>query len=106
VFAIGSWGDLRRHSAAAATWTTKLCQAQPKSAPVCAVEKCTSEGGRDVEAAFAEAVALAFERDHGGVVDEPVDQGSGGLPRRPRERITHQLATTSASELRVTGQIR
>jgi hypothetical protein len=34
-------------------------------------------GGRDVDPAFAEAVALAFEGDHGGVVDEPVDQGSG-----------------------------
>src|SRR5438034_8188457 len=26
---------------------------------------------------FAEAVALALERDHGGVVDEPVDQRGG-----------------------------
>src|SRR5438552_14094690 len=34
-------------------------------------------GGRDVEAALAEPVALALERDHGGVVDEPVDQGGG-----------------------------
>ncbi len=34
-------------------------------------------GGRDVEAAFAEAVALAFEGDHGRVVDEPVDEGGG-----------------------------
>ena len=34
-------------------------------------------GGCDVEAAFAEAVALAFEGDHGGVVDESVDQGGG-----------------------------
>jgi hypothetical protein len=31
----------------------------------------------DAGAAFAEAVALAFEGDHGGVVDEPVDQGCG-----------------------------
>jgi len=35
-------------------------------------------GGRDTGAAFAEPVALAFERDHGGVVDEPVDQGGCG----------------------------
>jgi hypothetical protein len=27
--------------------------------------------------AFAQPVALAFERDHGGVVDEPVDEGGG-----------------------------
>ncbi len=50
------------------------------------VEKYTSfgrrkvqslSGGRDVEAAFAQPVALALERDHGGVVDEPVDEGGG-----------------------------
>src|ERR671931_934836 len=34
-------------------------------------------GGHDVEAAFARAVALAFERDNGGVVAEPVDEGGG-----------------------------
>ena len=34
-------------------------------------------GGCEVAAAFAEAVALAFERDHGDVVDEPVDRGGG-----------------------------
>ena len=28
-------------------------------------------------AAFAEPVALAFEGDHGGVVDEAVDEGGG-----------------------------
>src|SRR2546425_5785052 len=31
----------------------------------------------DAGAALAEAVALAFERDHGRVVDESVDQGGG-----------------------------
>jgi hypothetical protein len=36
-------------------------------------------GGHDVEASFAQAVALALEGDHGGVVDEPVDQGGGDL---------------------------
>jgi hypothetical protein len=40
-------------------------------------ERRSLGGGCDVEAAFAEAVALAFEGDHGGVVDEPVDQGGG-----------------------------
>src|SRR5207249_9293129 len=34
-------------------------------------------GGRDVEAALAQPVALAFEGDHGCVVDESVDQGGG-----------------------------
>src|SRR5919201_716853 len=32
---------------------------------------------RDVEAALAGPVALAFEHDQGGVVDEPVDEGGG-----------------------------
>jgi hypothetical protein len=44
------------------------------------VESCGDgalSGGRDAGAAFAQAVALAFERDHGGVVDEPVDEGGG-----------------------------
>ena len=40
-------------------------------------ERRSLSGGRDVEAAFAQAVAFAFERDHGGVVDEPVDQCGG-----------------------------
>jgi hypothetical protein len=34
-------------------------------------------GGHDVEAPLAQPVALALERDHGRVVDEPVDQGGG-----------------------------
>ncbi len=34
-------------------------------------------GGRDPGSAFSQAVALAFEGDHGGVVHEPVDQGGG-----------------------------
>jgi hypothetical protein len=34
-------------------------------------------GGRDLEAALAQAVALALEGDHGRVVDEPVDEGGG-----------------------------
>jgi hypothetical protein len=33
----------------------------------------------DVDAALAQSVALAFERDHGGVVDEPLDQGGGSM---------------------------
>jgi hypothetical protein len=36
-------------------------------------------GRSDAGAAFAEAVALVFEGDHGGVVDEPVDQGCGEM---------------------------
>jgi hypothetical protein len=50
-------------------WPTRL----PASGNVRGVEKCTGGvgGGRDLEAAFAEAAALAFEGDHGGVVDEP-----------------------------------
>ena len=40
-------------------------------------ERRSLSGGRDVEAAFAQPVALALEGDHGGVVDEPVDQGGG-----------------------------
>ncbi len=36
-----------------------------------------SLSGRDVEAAFAQSVALALERDHGRMVDEPVDQRGG-----------------------------
>src|SRR5436190_22588964 len=40
-------------------------------------ERRSLSGGRDAEAALAQAVALAFERDHGGVVDESVDQGGG-----------------------------
>src|SRR6266508_5786303 len=40
-------------------------------------ERRSLSGGRDAGAAFAQAVALAFEGDHGGVVDEPVDQGGG-----------------------------
>ena len=34
-------------------------------------------GRRDAGAAFAQPVALAFERDHGGVVHEPVDERGG-----------------------------
>ncbi len=40
-------------------------------------ERRSLSGGCDVEAALAEAVAFAFEGDHGRVVDEPVDQGGG-----------------------------
>src|SRR6266508_3098595 len=40
-------------------------------------ERRSLSGGRDAGAAFAQAIALAFERDHRGVVDEPVDQGGG-----------------------------
>jgi hypothetical protein len=42
-----------------------------------AAERWSLSGGHDVEAALAELVALAFERDHGRVVDEPVDHGGG-----------------------------
>ena len=41
------------------------------------MERRSLSGGRDVEASFAQAVAFAFEGDHGCVVDEPVDQGGG-----------------------------
>jgi hypothetical protein len=34
-------------------------------------------GGRDVEGALAQPVALAFERNHRRVVDKPVDQRGG-----------------------------
>src|SRR5204862_7556673 len=40
-------------------------------------ERRSLSGGRDARAALAQPVALAFERDHGCVVDEPVDQGGG-----------------------------
>jgi hypothetical protein len=69
------------------------CQGAPKTAPVSGAEKCTirwrfpplrrsrvvAEPGwrRDACAPLAESVALALERDHGGVVDEPVDQRGG-----------------------------
>jgi hypothetical protein len=56
-----------------------------KSAPAIGVELVRRSGGvaerrslsGGVETALAEAVALAFEGDHGRVVDEPVDQGGG-----------------------------
>jgi hypothetical protein len=40
-------------------------------------ERRSLRGGHDVEAPFAQAVALALEGDHGGVVDEPVDEHGG-----------------------------
>lgn len=42
-------------------------------------------------AAFFEAVALAFERDHGGVVNEAVDQRSGD------HRVAEDLAPGPAA---------
>ena len=81
------------------TWrAANWCQGQVKGAPVSATEKvhqraspslsdcCPSggvakrrslSGGHDAGAPLAQAVALALERDHGGVVDEPVDQRGG-----------------------------
>jgi hypothetical protein len=53
-------------------------------------------GGRDVEAAFAEAVALAFEGDHGGVVDEPIDQG--GRDHRVAEDLAPLLEAAVAGD--------
>jgi hypothetical protein len=62
--------------------TITSCQGASKRAPRIGLsrsggvaERRSLSGGRDVEAAFAQAVAFAFEGDHGGVVDEPVDQG-------------------------------
>jgi putative transposase len=74
---------------------------KPYRARVSAAEKCTTSGAgvgagrssggvaerrslsgrRDVEAALAEAVALRLERDHGGVADEPLDEGGCGTSR-------------------------
>ena len=70
------------------------CQQEPKSAPGSGSEKCTTWGlverfrrravGPEPEPLGAapvprsrEAVALALERDHVGVVDEAVDEGGG-----------------------------
>lgn len=55
------------------------------------------ERGRDAGAAFAKAVALAFEGDRGGVVDESVDQGGGD------RRVAEDLSPLLAAAVRVTA---
>src|SRR5438477_2453198 len=60
-------------------------------------ERRSLSGGRDAGAALAESVALAFERDHGRVVDEPVDQGGSD------HRVAEDLAPLLEAAVRGDG---
>ncbi len=53
-------------------------------------------GGRGASAAFAQAVALAFEGDHGGVVHEAVDQR--GCDHRVAEDLAPGLEAAVAGD--------
>src|SRR5207245_9191998 len=59
-------------------------------------ERRSLSGGCDVEAAFAEAVAFAFEGDHGGEVDEPIDEG--GRDHRVAEELAPLLEAAVAGD--------